>query len=191
MGILGYGSIGREIARLARAFGMTVLATKRDAKRLTDDGYAIPGIGDPEGIMVDRLYPGEASRSMVAECDYVVITLPDTPTTNRFVGEELLRSMKPSCFLVNVGRGPVIDEDALVRALRKGWIAGAGLDVFETEPLPPESPLWTMDNVVISPHVSGFTPHYDERAADLFEENLHRYLANDPLLNLVDRKTGY
>jgi phosphoglycerate dehydrogenase-like enzyme len=191
LGILGYGSIGREVARLAKAFGMTVLAGKHDARDIKDHGYALPGVGDPNGVKVDRIYPGAAARSMVSECDYVVLTLPLTPATRGLVDEELLRAMKPSAFLVNVSRGGVVDESALVKALKKGWIAGAGLDVFETEPLAEGSPLWSMDNVLISPHVSGFTPHYDERAVDLFCANLGRYLAGEPLINLVDRQAGY
>jgi phosphoglycerate dehydrogenase-like enzyme len=141
--------------------------------------------------MADRIYPGAAVRSMVAECDYLVVTLPLTPETRSLINEELLRAMKPSAFLVNVGRGSVIDEAALIKALKKGWIAGAGLDVFETEPLPADSPLWSMNNVIISPHVSGFTAHYDERAVDLFCANLGRYLVDEPMLNLVDRTFGY
>jgi phosphoglycerate dehydrogenase-like enzyme len=191
LGILGYGSIGREIARLAKGFGMTVLATKRDARRIEDSGYMLPGTGDPDGSMVDRIYPGEGTRMMVGECDYVVITLPETPGTHHFVNESILRSMKSDCFLVNVGRGSVVKEEDLIQALKKGWIAGAGLDVFESEPLPPESPLWSMQNVILTPHISGFTPHYDARAADVFEENLRRYVANEPLLNVIDRGTGY
>jgi phosphoglycerate dehydrogenase-like enzyme len=128
---------------------------------------------------------------MVSECDYVVLTLPLTSATRGLVNEALLRAMKPSAFLVNVSRGGVVDESALVKALKKGWIAGAGLDVFETEPLAEDSPLWSMNNVLISPHVSGFTPHYDERAVDLFCANLGRYLAGEPLINLVDRQAGY
>ena len=191
LGILGYGSIGREVARLAKAFGMIVLASKRDARQIKDDGFFVPGTGDPDGVMADRIYPGAAVRSMVAECDYLVVTLPLTPGTRSLINEELLRAMKPSVFLVNVGRGSVIDEAALIKALKKGWIAGAGLDVFETEPLPADSPLWSMNNVIISPHVSGFTAHYDERAVDLFCANLGRYLVDEPMLNLVDRTYGY
>jgi phosphoglycerate dehydrogenase-like enzyme len=93
--------------------------------------------------------------------------------------------------LINVGRGPIVQEEHLVRALKKGWIAGAGLDVFETEPLPVDSPLWSLDNVILSPHISGFTEHYDDRVTDLFAENIRRYLAGEPLLNLVNRQAGY
>ncbi len=191
LGILGYGSIGRELARLAKAFGMMVLATKRDARRIDHDGYVIPGTGDPDGTVLDRIYPGEATKMMVSECDYVVSTLPETPGTRHLVDEAVLRSMKSNCYLINVGRGAVIKEDDLILALKKGWIAGAGLDVFETEPLDAESPLWAMENVLITPHISGFTPHYDSRAAGVFEENLRRYLAKKPLLNVVDREQGY
>jgi len=191
LGILGYGSIGREVARLAKAFGLTVLASKRDARHTKDAGYTIPGVGDPDGVMADRIYPSAAVRSMVGECDYIVVTLPATPATRSLVDEELLRAMKPSTFLINVGRGVVVNEAALIKALKKGWIAGAGLDVFETEPLPKSSPLWAMDNVILSPHVSGFTSHYDERAVDLFCTNLNRYLVHESLLNLVDRDLGY
>lgn len=191
IGILGYGSIGREIARVAKAFGMVVLATKRDARHLEDTNFTLPDTGDAKGELPSRIYPGEATRSMVAGCDYVVITLPLTDKTHHLFDEAMFRAMRPNAFLVNIGRGPIIKESDLVRALKKGWIAGAGLDVFETEPLPADSPLWQMDNVIISPHISGFTPHYDERTTDLFRENLKRYMNGQPLLNVVNRDLGY
>ncbi len=191
VGILGYGSIGREVARLAKAFDMKVLATKRNARSITDEGYTIPGSGDKKGTVADRIYPTEATGSMVAKCDFVVIALPLTSTSRHLVDERLLKEMKPECFLVNVGRGPIVKQPDLIKALKKGWIAGAGLDVFEIEPLPAESPLWSMENVIISPHISGFTPLYDERVTDLFTENLRRYLDGRPLLNLVSREAGY
>jgi phosphoglycerate dehydrogenase-like enzyme len=191
LGIAGYGSIGRQIARLAKCFGMTVLATKRNVKVLEDQDYMLADTGDPGGNLAARIYPGEATRSMVSECDYVVIALPLTDRTHHLFDREMFRAMKSNAFLINIGRGEIINEEDLVRALKKGRIAGAGLDVFETEPLPEDSPLWTMENVIISPHVSGFTPSYDERAVDLFTENLRRYLAGDPLLNVVNREEGY
>ncbi|MAT97290.1 MAG: hypothetical protein CL608_09125 [Anaerolineaceae bacterium] len=191
VGILGYGSIGRELARLLKPFGCTILVTKRDARQLVDPGYSELGSGDPEGGLPDRVYPSEATRSVVGECDFVVITLPLTERTHYLFDEEMLKAMKPSAFLVNVGRGAIVKEADLVRGLKKGWLAGAGLDVYEEEPLPDDSPLWEMENVVLTPHVSGFTPHYDERATDIFAENLRRYLAGEPLLNLVDREEGY
>lgn len=191
LGILGYGSIGRELARLAKPFGLKILVTKRDARHLHDTGYIAPGQGDPEGTLPDRIYPSEATRSMIAECDFVVITLPLTERTHYLFDEELFKTMKPTAFLVNIGRGAIVNEAALVRALKKGWLAGAGLDVYEAEPLPDDSPLWAMDTVIMTPHVSGFTPHYDERATDIFAENLRRYLVGEPLLNLVNREEGY
>lgn len=191
LGIIGYGSLGREIARLARAFNITILVTKRDARSTEDRGYTIPGFGDPAGDIPTRIYPTEAIRSVVAQCDYVVITLPLTPRTRHLFDESVLREMKPTAYLVNVGRGEVINEGDLVKALRQGWIAGAGLDVFEEEPLPEDSPLWGMQNVILTPHVSGFSEHYNERAVDLFVANLRRYLAGEPLINLVNREEGY
>ena len=191
LGILGYGSIGRELTRLSKAFGMRVLVTKRDARKMADFGYALPDTGDPAGTLADRIYPSEAAPSVVKESDYVVVCLPLTDKTTHLVNEELLRAMKPDCFLINIGRGGVVNESDLVRALRKRWIAGAGLDVFENEPLPPESPLWQMENVVITPHIAGFTADYNDRVAILFAENLRRYLAGEQLLNVVDREIGY
>ncbi|HEX2949646.1 MAG TPA: D-2-hydroxyacid dehydrogenase, partial [Armatimonadota bacterium] len=192
LGILGYGSIGRELARVAQAFNMTVLATKRDVMHpAATDEYEMPGTGDPEGALVERLYPPEATRSMVAECDFVVVTLPLTVKTKGVINQDILSAMKPTAFLFNVGRGGVVDEDALVKALQTGQIAGAGLDVFAQEPLPSASPLWRLDNVIISPHVAGNTNHYNESAAEVFRENLERYLSNQDLLNRVDRKREY
>jgi phosphoglycerate dehydrogenase-like enzyme len=191
LGIIGYGSIGRELARQAQCFGLKILVTKRDARHPEDTGYTLPGTGDPAGTLPHRIYPPEATRSMIGDCDYVVNTLPLTEKTHYFFNEELFRAMKPTAYFVNVGRGGTVNEKDLVRALRKGWIAGAGLDVFETEPLSELSPLWTMENVILTPHISGFTPEYDNRAIDLFAENLRRYLHGVPLLNQVSRETGY
>jgi phosphoglycerate dehydrogenase-like enzyme len=190
VGILGYGSIGREVGRLAHAFKMRVLALSRSGRR-AESGYAVADTGDPAGDLPERFYQPEDLPAMLAECDYVVVALPLTPETRHFVGEAALRAMKPSAYLVNIARGDIVDEAALIRALREGWIAGAGLDVFELEPLPSDSPLWDLDNALISPHVAGFTPHYDERAVDLFATNLARYLQGEPLLNLVNKERGY
>jgi phosphoglycerate dehydrogenase-like enzyme len=190
LGILGYGSIGREVGRLGRAFGMRVLALRR-APRRGDQGYARPNTGDPEGILPEQIYARDSLHEMLGECDYVVIALPLTPDTEHLIGQAELRAMRPGAYLVNIARGGIVDEAALIQALREGWIAGAGLDVFEEEPLPADSPLWDLENVLMSPHVAGFTPRYDERAATLFAENLARYLAGERLLNLVDKEQGY
>ncbi|MBW2147742.1 MAG: D-2-hydroxyacid dehydrogenase [Deltaproteobacteria bacterium] len=189
--IVGYGSIGREVARLARCLGMRVLAIKRNPENSIDTGFVMPGIGDPDGSIPEAIYPPQELRQALARSDYVVLTVPSAPSTRGLIGREELRSMTDHAYLVNISRGNVIDQQALVCALREGWIGGAGLDVFDPEPLPAESPLWQLDNIIISPHVSGFTPHYDDYATDLFAENLRRYLDGRPLLNQVDRQRGY
>jgi phosphoglycerate dehydrogenase-like enzyme len=192
VGIVGYGSIGREIARLAHAFGMEVLAVKRDVRHPDDpDGYNLPGAGDPDGIYFHRLYPPEALISMARVSDFVVLTVPLTESTRLMVGADVFEAMKSTAYLINVGRGGVVDEAALLHALQTGQIAGAATDVFEAEPLPADSPLWKLPNLIISPHIAGNTADYNEKAAALFIENLQRYLARKDLLNLVDRTRGY
>jgi phosphoglycerate dehydrogenase-like enzyme len=190
LGIVGYGSIGREVGRIGQAFGMRVLALRRSAGR-TKRGYTSERTGDAAGSIPTRFYALDALHEMLAECDYVVVALPLTTETTHLIGLAELKALKPSAYLVNIARGPIVDEEALIHALCQGWIAGAGLDVFEQEPLPAGSPLWNMENVLISPHVAGFTPRYDERATALFAENLDRYLSGEPLLNLMDKARGY
>ncbi len=191
VGILGYGSIGREVGRLGQAFGMRILATKRSAKEKKEKGYFMLGRGDPEGGVVDQIFDPSQLREMLKECDFFIVAVPLTPETEKMVGREELKAMKGSAYLVNISRGRVVDEEALLEALKEGWIGGAGLDVFAQEPLPQESELWGLDNVLLSPHVSANTPHYQERFAELFCENLRRYLAGEELLNVVDKKRGY
>lgn len=192
LGIVGYGSIGRELARQADALGMIVLATKRDVMHPTEeDQYVEPGTGDPSGDIPARLYPSQALISMAPECDFLVVTTPLTDATRHMVNEDVLHAMKRSAILINVARGALVDEDALISALAAGTIAGAALDVFEEEPLPPTSPLWNLENVILSPHISGNSVHYHEKAAALFAENLERYLNKQPLLNRLERKRGY
>jgi phosphoglycerate dehydrogenase-like enzyme len=192
LGIIGYGSIGRELARIATsAFGMTVLALKRDPSRRPDEGYRLPGTGDPEGrLPAEWLGPAQLD-SLLARADVVVLCAPLIAETRGLIGEAALRRMKPSAYFINVGRGASVDEPALARALRERWIAGAALDVFAQEPPPAGHPFYGLDNVILSPHVSGFLPSYDEKCSVLFAENLRRYLAGEPLLNLVDRGRGY
>ncbi len=191
IGLVGYGSIGRETARLARAFGLRVLALKRQVDHLADDGWHLPDIGDATGEYVDQLFAPDQLRAMLAECDYVAIAAPLTPETRGLLGAAEFQAMKREAVIINVARGGVIDEAALIDALRNQVIGGAALDVFAQEPLPADSPLWHLPNVVLSPHVSGFTPHYDERAMALFAENLRHYVAGEPLLNVVDMQRGY
>ncbi|MBI5928889.1 MAG: D-2-hydroxyacid dehydrogenase [Chloroflexi bacterium] len=191
VGILGYGSLGREVARLCKTFGAEVLATKFNVRETADDGYTLEGTGDPDGELFDRLYPPQATAFMVKDCDFVVITLPLTESTRNSVDENVINAMKPTAYLINVGRGGIVDEAALLLALQEGRIAGGAFDVFAEEPLPAESPLWKAPNFIISPHISGNTVTYDERAVRVFEENLRRYVEKRPLLNVVDRAKGY
>jgi|SRR5579859_1832422 len=190
IGIVGYGSIGRQVARLAQGHGMRVLAMQRGSNH-RDPGFSLPGVGDPEGTLPERYYPPDQLHALLGESDVVVITLPLTPATRGLFNEAAFRAMQPKAFLINIARGPICDEAALVRALEEGWIGGAALDVFDQEPLPADHPLWRLPNVILSPHVTGFTPHYNERAFLIFAENLRRYVAGEPLLNLVDKTRGY
>jgi phosphoglycerate dehydrogenase-like enzyme len=192
LGIIGYGSIGRELARMAKAaFAMTVLACKRDPSQHTDTGYTLPGTGDPEGLLPDAWLGQDELPDLLSRSDVVVNCAPLTAQTRRLIGERELRLMKLSAYFVNVGRGASVDEAALVQALRERRIAGAAIDVFAQEPPAAGHPLYALDNVIVSPHVSGFLPSYDDKCTDLFAENLRRYLAGAPLLNVVDRTRGY
>jgi phosphoglycerate dehydrogenase-like enzyme len=179
VGIVGLGHIGREVARLAKAFGMRVLATRRSARKSRRAKY------------VDHLFSPDKLRDLLSESDYVVLTLALTPETRGIIGEAELRSMKPTAYLINVARGGLVDEAALVRALEEQRIAGAGLDVFTTEPLPQDSPLWGFENVIISPHIAGGMEDYVARATAVFCENLRRYLGGRRLINVVDKGKGY
>ena len=170
---------------------MRILAVKRDVRQLADNSYTIAGTGDPEGEVPERIYPPQGLRSFLRECDYVVLTVPLNQQTHHLINAAMLSAMKSNAILINVSRGNVVDEVALVEALEKGVIGGAALDVFSEEPLPSDSPLWKLPNVIISPHVAGFMPDYYDRAAELFAENLRRFLAGEPLFNLVDRSRGY
>jgi phosphoglycerate dehydrogenase-like enzyme len=191
LGVVGYGSIGREAARIAKqGFAMKVLALKRTAYK-EDRGYVEKGVGDPAGTLPDKWFRPKQLRELLARSDFVLISTPLTEETRNMIGKEELHAMKPSAFIVNVARGEIINEAALVRALRKRSIAGAGLDVFGVEPLPSTSELWKLENALIAPHVSGVSPHYDARAVELFAENLHRYVRGKALLNLVDKENGY
>jgi phosphoglycerate dehydrogenase-like enzyme len=191
VGILGYGSIGRQVACLLRQFGATVLATKFDAMHPADGGYAPDGIGDPQGNLVHRLYPSQALKSMLKDCDFIVVTLPLTSQTRGLVDAQALAACKPGAYLVDISRGGIVDHVALVKALNEHRLAGAALDVFPEEPLPKKSPLWEMSNVIVTPHIAGISAHYDERAMALFGENLSRYIADLPLLNIFDPQKGY
>lgn len=177
VGVIGYGAIGQEVARLGTAFGMEVIAVKR---RVRADEQL------PAWVL-----PLERLHEVLSRCDYVVLTVPATDGTKGLIGAGELGLLPPSARLINIARGDVVDEAALIAALREGRLAGAGLDVFREEPLPKDSPLWEMPNVFMSSHIAGLFEEYDDRLADLFVENLRRYLDGAPLKNAVDRTAGY
>ncbi len=191
VGLVPYGSISREIARLLVPFDVTILAAKRNAMDPTDRGYMPEGLGDPEGNLFKRLYPIEALKSMFKECDFVVASLPLTPQTRGMIGAAELAAMKPSAYLVDCGRGGVIDQPALIQALQEKRIAGAALDVFPQEPLPGDNPLWKLPNVIITPHIAGISRQYDTHAATMFSENLRRYIDGVAIYNRFDPEKGY
>jgi len=182
LGIVGLGRIGEALVVRARAFGMRVIGVKRDPSTRYD--YS-------EDSTPDALYGMDGLQDLLRESDHVCIALPHTADTHHLFNAQTIPLMKPTAYLYNVARGSIIDEDALIAALRDGQIAGAGLDVFEQEPLPQTSELWAMPNVIITPHVAGLTPHYFERFAKQFADNLGRYLRGDTLNNLYDPARGY
>ncbi len=179
LGIIGLGSIGRRVAQLGRAFGMHVVATRRTVHA---------GEHDPD---VDALYEMAQLHEMLGKSDYVIISVPLTQETDHLIGEAELRAMRPNTYLVNVARGRVLDEQVLIRALKEGWIAGAGLDVTEEEPLPANSPLYTMPNVILTPHISGISVNYDTRLTELFADNLRRFRNGQELRNRYEAERGY
>lgn len=180
LGVIGMGSIGRRIAQVGRAFGMHVLGMRRS--------FGTDLSSDPD---LDQGYPPQRLHELLGQSDYVVLAVPLTAETERFIGEAELRAMKPGAYLVNIARGRVIDEQALIRALREGWIAGAGLDVAEIEPLPSNSLLYSLPNVILTPHIAGVSVHYEKRLAEVFADNLRRYRAGEPLVNRFDPARGY
>ncbi len=179
IGILGYGSIGRAVALRAKAMGMKVLALRRHPEAV------------PPGPPVDEMYPPHRKLECLARCDYVVVTAPLTPETVGMVGADEFEAMKPGTVVINVGRGPVIDEQSLIRALLEEKIRGAALDVFTTEPIPRGHPFYRMENVLLSPHCADRTPGWLWSAMELFADNLERYRRGEPLLNVVGKRRGY
>jgi len=176
LGIIGLGSIGREIARKGKCFGMKVIGVRNTGSPLEH---------------VDEVYGPENLDSVLEQSDFLVLCVPLTKETDGMIGENELSKMKRTSYLINIARGGIVDENALIKALRKKWIAGAALDVAEQEPLPVSSELWDLENVIITPHVAGSTPHYWERAVSIFVENLRRFLSGKKLINVVDKQRGY
>jgi phosphoglycerate dehydrogenase-like enzyme len=177
VGVVGLGAIGFEVARRARAFGMRVVAV--DPRR-----SECP----PE---VEWLRTPDRMVDLLAEGDYVVIAAPHTPATARMFGRAQFRQMKRSAYLINVGRGAIVDLQDLTGALSAGELAGAALDVFEVEPLPADHPLWAFPNVILTPHVAGYSPRIADRHLAVLEDNLRRFAAGKPLVNVVDKRAWY
>ena len=178
VGVVGYGGIGSAVGRKAAALGARVVALRRDPA------------GEPPAE-VDRMWGPDGLDRLLESADHVVLTVPSTPATEGMIGLRELSRMGQDAVLINLARGDVVDEDALVEALEEGRIRGAGLDVFEEEPLPAGHPLWTIDRAVLTPHTGGISPRFWERETDLIVENIRRYRAGEPLLNVVDKARGY
>jgi phosphoglycerate dehydrogenase-like enzyme len=180
VGIIGYGDIGRAIAARVRPLGMKVLAVKRHAPS--------PDCADP---LVEQIYPPDRRIEMLSRCDYVAVAAPLTSETRGMIGEPEFAAMKPTAVVINVGRGPVINEEALIRVLSTGRIKGAALDVFDHEPLPPGHPFYKLENVLLSPHCADHTPDWLDNAMQFFIAQFERFRKGEPLLNVVDKKLGY
>jgi phosphoglycerate dehydrogenase-like enzyme len=191
IGIIGFGGIGRAVARRAAALGMNVVATRR--RSVAGAGAADEPVREPDRAPQHvTVLTGEAGmQALLERSDVVVVTVPSTPDTRGLLGRAELARTRPGTIVVNVARGDVFDEGALVEALRSGHLRGAALDVFTTEPLPSDSPLWRLPNVLVTPHVSATSPRFWERQAELLLDNLARYLAGRPLRNVVDPAAGY
>jgi phosphoglycerate dehydrogenase-like enzyme len=174
--IIGAGGIGQAIAQRASAFGMRVWGSRRHP--------------EPHPYF-EKVVGATNWYDLLPEADFVVLALPLTPDTKHIINAEVLQAMRRSAYLINIARGALVDEAALFTALTQGWIAGAGLDAFVTEPLPADSPLWSVPNLFVTPHTSWSSPHTQMRTLDLFLDNLHRYRTGQPLRNLVDRHAGY
>jgi phosphoglycerate dehydrogenase-like enzyme len=176
LGILGLGAIGREVARKAGALELRVIGTKRVPE-------PVPG--------TDRVYPAEATEEVLGQSDFVLLLLPVTPATRGLMNATRLKAMRPTAYLLNFARGELVVDVDLVAAVRSGTIAGAVLDVFVTEPLPPEHPFWVTPGITVLPHIGGLHPDRDRQVAELFVANLRRFVADEPLREVVDRARGY
>ncbi len=174
--VIGLGDIGGTLAHKAKQLGMRVIGVRRTTTPFPD---------------IDELYTSDQLLTALPQADHVALCLPLTTATKALIGEKELRAMKPSAYIYNVGRGASIAANALIQALQAGWIAGAGLDVTDPEPLPPTSPLWQMPNVILGQHTSGSSPYNADRITTIFLDNLRRYQAGEPLRNVVDQTEGY
>jgi phosphoglycerate dehydrogenase-like enzyme len=200
VGIVGLGSIGRAVATLATAFGSRVIATRRRSEvgtaavpegEAADDHSGASGGTSGDALIIDRILGPDGLPELLAESDFVVLAAPLTPATEGLIDGPALEAMKPGAWLINVARGRLVDERALLRALREGHIGGAVLDTFRDEPLSASSPFYDLDNVIVTPHTSWSSGRVLDRSVELFCENLRRYAAGQPLLNVVDPTAGY
>ncbi|TMV52811.1 D-2-hydroxyacid dehydrogenase [Paenibacillus mesophilus] len=185
IGLWGYGGIGRETARLAKAMGMHVQTLVRDRVKERGHTYCVPGTGDPQGALPDRVFIRGQETEFLRDLDALIVAVPLTQQTEGMIGEKELRALPPHAFVLNPSRGPIIREEALLRALREQWIAGAALDTHYHYPMPPEHPLWDFPNVIMTPHISGSSQstHFKRRIWSIFIENVRRHMNGDPLWN--------
>jgi phosphoglycerate dehydrogenase-like enzyme len=191
LGIIGYGRIGRAVAAIAKGFGMNIAALKRDPSNRKSADLQYFTCCDKDGNLPSKIFDTEGLHELLSISDHVVVSLPLTTETRGIIGDNEFRKMKNGAFFINVGRGGLVDERALIKALREKRISGAGLDVFEVEPLPSDSPLWGMENVTITPHSSVGGDPADDQVVDIFCENLQRFLEGKKMINVIDKKRGY
>lgn len=186
VGLWGYGGIGRETARLARQMGLRVhVLTRTGSVGKRGDVYAVPGTGDPEGTLPNRVFGPEETMVFLSTLDFLIVALPLSPATEGLIGERELRALPRTAFLLNPSRGPIVQEKALLQALKENWIAGAALDTHYQYPLPEHHPLWRFPNVILTPHISGssLSPRFQERLWDIFVQNVGRFVRSEIMLN--------
>ena len=185
VGLWGYGGIGRETARLARQMGLRVRVLTRNGVGPRREVYTVPGTGDPEGVLPDRVFRDGGELAFLSGLDFLVVALPLTKNTEGLIGERELQALPRTAFLLNPARGPIVQQAALLRALREKWIAGAALDTHYHYPMPPDHPLWRFPNVIFTPHISGssLSPNFTQRLWEIFSLNLERFTNGQPLLN--------
>lgn len=185
LGLWGYGGIGRETARLAKQMGLKVHVQTRHGIGPRNSSYCVPGTGDPEGVLPDRVFKAGEELEFLGGLDFLVLALPLTKATDGLIGERELQALPKTAFVLNPSRGPIIQQEALLRALREKWIAGAALDTHYKYPMPPDHPLWRFPNVIFTPHISGssLSPRFQDRLWEIFTLNLDRYEQGKPLLN--------
>jgi phosphoglycerate dehydrogenase-like enzyme len=193
LGIIGYGSIGRASARLAQAFGIEVMAIKRNPSLRDDPGWTLPRMGDPDGSIPTRWFSPDERIELIRLSDYILMALPLTPATRHFLSAKEFNFAKPNAYLINVARGQVIDQEALIEAFKSGQLAGGCLDVTTPEPLSSNSPLWDLENVTLTFHTSAARPieSFYDLACELFAENLKRFVNGRELFNVIDPVRGY